>query len=147
MQRCNSRIAVKTSESERFYPQSPIDEKHQIIASDLTEKSVLNASALDGLLDQIDAFDTFMADGAYAGDPVYTRILQQQPNANIVVPPTNIAAPNASGQPIRNHHVDAINNQGRMAWQKRTNYGLRALVVLAMLRYKTIIGPKPKARV
>ena len=33
-----------------------------------------------------------------------------------------------------------------MAWQKQTNYGLRALVELAMLRYKTIIGPKLKAR-
>ena len=39
-----------------------------------------------------------------------------------------------------------ISNQGRMAWQKQTNYGLRALVELAMLRYKTIIGPKLKAR-
>ena len=33
-----------------------------------------------------------------------------------------------------------------MAWQKQTNYGLRALVELAMLRYKTITGPKLKAR-
>jgi hypothetical protein len=33
-----------------------------------------------------------------------------------------------------------------MAWQKQTNYGCRALVELAMLRYKTIIGPKMKAR-
>ncbi len=47
---------------------------------------------------------------------------------------------------MRNQHVDAINNHGRIAWQKQTNYGLRALVELAMLRYKTIIGPKLKAR-
>ncbi|MCP4862904.1 MAG: IS5/IS1182 family transposase, partial [Alteromonas sp.] len=105
-----------------------------------------DTSALDVLLDQVDAFDTFMADGAYDGDPVYTQILQQQPNANIVIPPPKNAVPNASAQPIRNQHVEAINNQGRMAWQKQTNYGLRALVELAMLRYKTIIGPKLKAR-
>jgi len=123
-----------------------IDEKHQIIASDLTEKSVGDTSALDGLLDQVDAFDNFMADGAYDGDPVYAQILQKQPNANIVIPPPKNAVPNASDQPIRNQHVDAINNQGRMAWQKQTNYGLRALVELAMLRYKTIIGPKLKSR-
>ncbi len=49
-----------------------IDEKHQIITGDLTEKSVGDTSALDVLLDQVDAFDTFMADGAYDGDPVYT---------------------------------------------------------------------------
>ncbi len=33
-----------------------------------------------------------------------------------------------------------------MAWQKQTNYELRALVELAMLGYKTIIGSKLKAR-
>ena len=48
--------------------------------------------------------------------------------------------------PYGNQHVDVINNQGRMTWQKQTHYGLRALVELAMLRYKTIIGPKLKAR-
>ena len=98
------------------------------------------------MLDQVDAFDTFMADGAYDGDPIYTQILQQQPNANIIIPPPKNTVPNASAQPMRNQHVDVINNQGRMAWQKQTNYGLRALVELAMLRYKTIIGPKLKAR-
>jgi len=123
-----------------------IDEKHQIVASDLTEKSVGDPSALKALLDQVDAFDTFMADGAYDGDPIYTLILQQQPNADIVIPPPKNAVPEASAQPIRNQHVDTINNQGRIAWQKQTNYGLRALVELAMLRYKTIIGPKMKAR-
>ena len=123
-----------------------IDEKHQIVASDLTEKSVGDPSALGALLDQVDAFDTFMADGAYDGDPIYTLILQQQPNADIVIPPPKNAVPQASAQPIRNQHVDTINNQGRIAWQKQTNYGLRALVELAMLRYKTIIGPKMKAR-
>ena len=123
-----------------------IDEKHQIIASDLTEKSVGDTSALDALLDRVDAFDTFMADGAYDGDPVYAQILEKQTNANIVIPPPHNAVPNASAQPIRNQHVDAINNHGRMAWQKQNNYGLRALVELAMLCYKTIIGPKLKAR-
>ncbi len=122
------------------YSELAIDEKHQIIASDLTEKSVADTSALDVLLDQVDAFDTFMADGAYDGDPVYTQILQQQPNTNIVIPPPKNAVPNASDQPIRNQYVDAINNQGRMAWQKQTNYGLRALVELAMLRYKPSSG-------
>ena len=123
-----------------------IDEKQQIIASDLTEKSVGDTSALDVLLDQVDAFDTFMADGAFDGDPVYAQNLQRQPNANIVIPSPKNAVANASAQPIRNQHVDAINNQSRIAWQKQTNYGLRALVELAMLHYNIIIGPKLKAR-
>ncbi len=123
-----------------------IDEQHQIVASDLTEKSVGDISALGVLLDQVDAFDTFMGDGAYDGDPVYAQILQRQPNAEIVIPPPKNAVANTSTQPIRNQHVHIINNHGRMAWQKQTSYGLRALVELAMLRYKTIIGSKLKAR-
>ena len=42
--------------------------------------------------------------------------------------------------------VEYIDQQGRMGWQRAFNYGLQALVELAMLRYKTIIGPKLKAR-
>ena len=123
-----------------------IDEKHQIVASELTEKSVGDTTALDTLLDQAGSFDTFIADGAYDGDPVYEKILQEQPDAQIVIPPPKNADPKASAQPIRNQHVEVINKQGRMAWQKQTHYGRRALVELAMLRYKTIIGPKMKAR-
>ena len=33
-----------------------------------------------------------------------------------------------------------------MSWQKSVNYGLRSYAELAMLRYKTIIGPKLKSR-
>jgi hypothetical protein len=33
-----------------------------------------------------------------------------------------------------------------MAWQSSTGYGIRAYAELVMLRYKTIIGPKLKAR-
>ena len=70
-----------------------IDEKHQINASDLTEKSVDDSSALSVLLDQIDVFDTFMADNAYDGDPFYAQILQQQPKATIVIPPPKMPFP------------------------------------------------------
>jgi len=115
-----------------------IDEKHQIVASDLTLKSVGDPSALKALLDQTNAFETFMADGAYDGDPIYNLILQQQPNADIVIPPPKNAVTEASAQPIRNQHVDTINNHGRMAWQKQTNYGLRALVELAMCAIKPL---------
>ena len=63
-----------------------IDEQQQIVTIDLTEKSVGDTSGLNVLLAQVDAFDTFIADGAYDGDPTYTQILQQQPNANIIIP-------------------------------------------------------------
>ena len=62
----------------------------------LKSRSLIDTRALDGLLGQVDAFDTFMADGAYDGDPVYTQILQQQPHANSVIPPPKNAVPHAS---------------------------------------------------
>jgi hypothetical protein len=123
-----------------------IDENHQILASDLTEKSVGDTTALASLLSQIEGFKTFMGDGAYDGDTIYQQIIEKQPHADIVIPPPKNAVAKASDHDIRNQHVDVINERGRMAWQKETGYGLRALVELAMLRYKTIIGPKLKAR-
>ena len=39
-----------------------------------------------------------------------------------------------------------IAEKGRMAWQKATGYGRRSLAETAVSRYKTIIGPKLRAR-
>lgn len=123
-----------------------IDENHQIVASDLTGKEVGDLSALPGLLDQVESFEVFMADGAYDSDKVYQQIKEKQATAKIVIPPPKNALPGSSQHPVRNEAVDTIKHQGRMTWQRLTGYGLRALVELAMLRYKTIIGPKMKAR-
>lgn len=123
-----------------------IDENHQIIASDLTEKEVGDTSALAGLLHQIDDLEVFMADGAYDSDKVYQQIKDKRGDAIVVIPPRKNALPDSSEHASRNEAVNTIKEQGRMAWQKLTNYGLRALVELAMLRYKIIIGPKMKAR-
>jgi hypothetical protein len=39
-----------------------------------------------------------------------------------------------------------IQEKGRRSWQKAVSYGKRALVETAMFRYKTLIGPKLRAR-
>ena len=39
-----------------------------------------------------------------------------------------------------------INTQGRVAWQDATGYGKRALVETTMDRFKSIIGPRLRAR-
>ena len=123
-----------------------IDENHQIIACDLTDNTVGDPTAVENLLDQVDDFETFFGDGAYDGDPTYDKILNKNDQASIVVPPPKNAAKNTSRHDQRNQHVDFIENHGRISWQKKMNYGLRSHVELAMLRYKTIIGPKLKAR-
>ena len=39
-----------------------------------------------------------------------------------------------------------IAEQGRLAWQIATDYGQRSLVETTMGRYKTLIGPRLRAR-
>jgi hypothetical protein len=123
-----------------------IDENHQIMDCDLTDTSVGDSSALDTLFDQIDDFEKFIADGAYDGNPIYKKILEKCPLASIIIPPPKNTVAGSSDYEQRNRHTDHIKSEGRMAWQKRMNYGLRSHIELAMLRYKTIIGPKLKAR-
>ena len=123
-----------------------IDENHQIIACDLTDNSVGDLNAADDLLNQVECFDTFIGDGAYDADAVYKKTFEVNSNASVIVPPPKNAVEGTSNYEQRNDHTQYIKDHGRIAWQKKMNYGLRSLVELAMLRYKKIIGSKMKAR-
>jgi len=124
-----------------------IDENHNIIATELTSNEVGDPSAVDDLLSQIEHdFDTVIADGAYSGNPTYNKIEEKQPGAKIIIPPPKNALVQDDGNSQRNGHIKMIEEKGREAWQAITGYGRRALVELAMLRYKTLIGNKLKAR-
>ena len=123
-----------------------IDGNHNIIACDLTHKSVGDITAIDSILDQLGVFDTFIGDGAYDADIMYKKVLDKCPNATITIPPPKNASDGASSFDQRNSHTEFIDKHGRVSWQKSVNYGLRSYAELAMLRYKTIIGPKLKSR-
>jgi len=122
-----------------------VDEHHQIVACKLTTKAEGDPSVLPDLLEQIDEFDTFMADGAYDGLPTYQHVEKHSPGANVVVPPPKNAVVSETNQK-RNQHIEAIEKHGRIGWQKLTGYGLRAYAELAIQRYKRIIGNTMKAR-
>ena len=65
-----------------------IDENHQVLACELTTPKMGDPTAVPDLLDQITTtFDTFIGDGAYDGEPVSQAVLNQQPGAQVVVPP------------------------------------------------------------
>ena len=123
-----------------------IDEHHQIVACELTDKSVGDPSALPALLEQVDGFKTFVADGAYDGKPTYRKIFDKQSDADIVVPPPKNAKADDGECEARNAHVTFMAKHGRTAWQRFHNYGIRAYSELGVLRYKRIIGPSLKAR-
>ncbi|WP_347988511.1 IS5 family transposase [Methylomonas sp. AM2-LC] len=124
-----------------------VDENHQIIAYELTTPETGDPSVVPNLLDQIDMpFDTFIADGAYDGDPVSKAVLCLRPDAQVIVPPHKTTVCSPTGDSLRDIHIQVIDRYGRIAWQKKTGYGLRNYAELAMQRYKRIFGNTMKAR-
>src|SRR5450759_4084384 len=124
-----------------------VDEKHQILACELTTPEVGDPTAVPDLLAQITTpFDIFMGDGAYDGEPVSQAVLDKQPNAQVVVPPQKNAVCSDACDTQRDQHIQTIAQQGRIAWQQKTGYNLRSHVELAMQRYKRIFGNTMKAR-
>jgi len=88
------------------------------------------------------------ADGAYDGVPTYQTIAQQGNNIEVVIPPPRTAVPGTESNPEsqRDRHLAMIKTQGPLAWQTTTGYGQRALVETTMGRYKSLIGPRLRAR-
>jgi hypothetical protein len=122
-----------------------------IVCSDLTKEDVGDPTALSELLDQIDApVSRFLADGAYDGDPTSDLLVERFGEAiEIIIPPpiTAVPSPEAARDPTtRDKHITAIRDQGRMAWQASSGYNQRSRGEAQMGRWKTVIGPKLKAR-
>ena len=124
-----------------------IDENHQIIAYDITDNSKGDPTTAVDLLDQIEhSFNVVMGDGAYDSVKLTNAILSKQPDASIVIPPPSDAVISQEGNTQRDQHICLLEEVGRIAWQKKNDYGLRSLVELCILRYKKIIGSSMKAR-
>ena len=116
-----------------------VDENHQIIACELTTPETGDPTAVPDLPDQIDTpFDIFIADGAYDGDPVSKAVLSLQPDAKVIVPPHKTAVCSPAGDRQQDNPIQVIDRYGRIAWQKKTGYGLRNYAEPAMQRVKRI---------
>ena len=99
------------------------------------------------LLDQVASpVASVIADGAYDGETVYDTVTDRHPEADIVIPPRATAVPSTSGATQRNQHIAAIEQHGRIGWQRRSGYNRRSLAETAMYRYKTINGRRLLAR-
>jgi transposase len=120
-----------------------------IVAQTLTDQDTDDPSQVGPLLDQIDEpIGQMTADGAYDGAPTYQTIAQRGDGIEVVIPPRSTAVPSDELDPPtqRNRHLAMITEQGRLAWQVATGYGQRSLVETTMGRYKTLIGPRLRAR-
>ena len=122
----------------------------EIVASDLTNKDVDDASHGEPLLEQLSVAPTsFMADGAYDRSTVHDAITARNPLALFIVPSCKGAVPEltaATSPTQRDQHVLAINAHGRSNWQKASGYNRRSKVEAAMSRYKLVIGDTLKSR-
>jgi transposase len=123
----------------------------EIVCADLTTDDVGDPAALPELLDQIDGpVAKFIADGAYDGAPSRDLLLKRLGEiVEIIIPPpkTAVESPHSAFNPtVRDRHIAEIEASGRMAWQKSTGYNQRSRVETQMGRWKTVIGPKLKAR-
>ena len=109
-----------------------------------------DASHVPTLLDQLTQDPaSFMADGAYDRAATYDAILARNPSARFIVPPCkgSVPGPTATISPTqRDLHVLAVDEHGRMNWQKASGYNTRSKVEAAISRYKRVIGDTLKSR-
>ena len=123
----------------------------QIVCSNLTTDDIGDPTALPGLLDQIAGpVDLFLADGAYDGEPTCDVLTERFGSAiKLTIPPPKnaVLSPDAARNPsIRDRHIADMRAHGRMAWQKASGYNQRSRGETMMGRWKTVVGPKLKAR-
>jgi len=124
----------------------------EIVANTLTDNSADDVGEVPGLLEQVESeIASFIADGAYDGEPVYQAVARKQhdPPPDVVIPPRASAVLRmdaADPQSQRNKHIQLIAEKGRMGWQRATGYGRRNLVETAIGRYTHLVGSKLRAR-
>jgi len=98
----------------------------EIVAFDLTDKEIDDASRVGPLLEQVtDAPTSFMGDGAYDRAHVLDAVLARNPAVRFIVPPCKgaVLGSTATTSPTqRDSHIRSINEHGRMNWQKTSGY-------------------------
>jgi IS5 family transposase len=125
-----------------------VDERGFIIAHDLTESGVDDASVVPELLNQVSSeIDRFTADGAYDTVAVYQALTAR--GASAVLPPNRNARTSpkdTAGTRARNATVNAVRELGRREWKKQAGYHQQARAENAFFRYKQVIGGRLRSR-
>ena len=88
----------------------------------------------------------FTGDTAYDKNVIYQKITDRFPLASVVIPPSKNALLRLENHKQRNNNIIDIAFDGRMAWQRKNNYGKRNYSELAIQRYKRILGNSLQSR-
>ena len=124
----------------------------EIIESSLTDNTVGDSTEAINQLEKIDApIDSFMGDGAYDCQSVYTAVETHDQSGKhaVTIPPRKNAVLSDNveqHQTQRDKHVEFIDRHGRAAWEIHEGYSKRLLAENAMGRFKGIIGSSLRAR-
>ena len=123
-----------------------VDEVGRIVAAELTDNDVADASVLPTLLTRTDGkIVRFTADGAYDRREVYDAAGRR--GAYVVVPPQRNAV--ISGDPVlrtRDRHIKRIARVGRAQWRREKGQHRQARVENTFYRYKRAFGVALRAR-
>jgi len=128
-----------------------IDSDGVIVASELTDSSVDDASVGVTMIDQVEpAIGRFTADGAYDTRRMYKSLTASgTTDVRIVIPPKKTATvdPRSTGPwRQRNDAIDRIAKVGRRQWRKESGAHQQARAENGMYRYKRLIGDRLRSK-
>jgi len=119
-----------------------------IVAQTLTDGNADDATTGLQLIDEVtDDISRITADAAYDTLAFYDAAAGR--GAGAVVPPTRNARVSRRAVPrcaSRDRTVQRVRELGRRRWKRDSGYHRQARVENAFFRYKTIIGPRLRAR-
>lgn len=122
----------------------------RIAAALLTAHDEDDAAQVGPLLDQMGSpVASLTADGAYDQAGVYAEVMARHPDAAVIIPPRANAVPGDTAETAptqRDRHLDSIARHGRMGWQKRSGYNVRALFEDDISRFKRVIDDGLRSR-
>ena len=128
-----------------------VDAEGFIVASELTESGVDDASVGVAMIEGIEAdIGRFTADGAYDTRAIYEVLVGARvPGPTIVIPPRKTASPSKRAEDVfqqRDAAIARIAEVGRRQWRKEFGAHQRARAENGMYRYKRIIGDALRSR-
>jgi transposase len=125
-----------------------VDRSGVIVAEALTAGDVNDAKAAHFLLDEVQCdITSITADAAYDTLAIYDAAAER--DTQVVVPPSKSATRSRqrrSRSSARDRTIMKVKEIGRRQWKNESGYHRQARVENTFFRYKTIIGPRLRAR-
>lgn len=120
--------------------------RHQITATVVTDKELLDRNALPELLEHTEAVvERVCADGAYDFQQC-CRAIKQRRAVALIPPREDAVIRGKSPFEQRDENLRQIKQKGRSQWKQESTYHRRSLVECAFFRLKTIFSDRLRSR-